>query len=74
MHDENTAPAGLRKMLGLSQVLALVPFSRTTLYREMCEGRFPKAREIASRRIAWYEDDVKAWQEGLTTTLAAPRT
>jgi prophage regulatory protein len=31
----------------------------------MDEGRFPKAREIAPRRIAWYEDDVMAWQESL---------
>jgi prophage regulatory protein len=52
-------------MLGMGQVLSLVPFSRSTLYREMDEGRFPKAREIAPRRIAWYEDDVMAWQESL---------
>ena len=61
----DNAANGIRKMLGMSQVLALVPFSRSTLYREMEEGRFPKAREIAPRRIAWYEDDVKAWQSGL---------
>jgi len=52
-------------MLGMPQVLSLVPFSRSTLYREMDEGRFPKAREIAPRRIAWYEDGVMAWQESL---------
>jgi prophage regulatory protein len=52
-------------MLNLKQVLAIVPFSRSTLYREMDEGRFPKAREIAPRRIAWYEDDVTAWQLAL---------
>jgi prophage regulatory protein len=55
----------IRKMLGVKQVLALVPFSRATLYNEMGAGRFPKAREIAPRRIAWYEDDVSAWQESL---------
>ena len=63
---------GIRRMLGVKQVLALVPFSRATLYNEMTAGRFPKAREIAPRRIAWYEDDVKEWQEGLRTSLAAP--
>ncbi|WP_456843597.1 helix-turn-helix transcriptional regulator [Bradyrhizobium sp. USDA 4510] len=49
----------------MRQVLALVPFSRATLYNEMTAGRFPKAHEIAPRRIAWYTDEVKAWQEGL---------
>lgn len=70
-HDMS-GPNSIRKMLGVKQVLALVPFSRATLYREMEEGRFPKAREIAPRRVAWYEDDVTARQEGLRTSLAAP--
>lgn len=61
MNDEQTP----RKMLNLKQVLAIVPFSRSTLYREIEERRFPKAREIAPRRIAWYQDDVMAWQLAL---------
>ncbi|MCK1658538.1 AlpA family phage regulatory protein [Bradyrhizobium sp. 151] len=61
MNDQHTP----RKMLNLKQVLAIVPFSRSTIYREMEEGRFPKAREIAPRRIAWYEDEVTAWQASL---------
>ena len=52
-------------MLSMKQVLALVPFSRATLYREMEAGRFPPAHEIAPRRIAWFVDDVKAWQTGI---------
>lgn len=67
MNDKNQTP---RKMLNLKQVLALVPFSRSTIYREMEEGRFPKAREIAPRRIAWYEDDVTTWQLELDRNVA----
>lgn len=67
MNDNQQTP---RKMLNLRQVLAIVPFSRSTLYREMEDGRFPKAREIAPRRIAWYEDDVKAWQTDLDLKVA----
>ncbi|MBR1366347.1 helix-turn-helix transcriptional regulator [Bradyrhizobium ottawaense] len=67
MNDNNQTP---RKMLNLKQVLEIVPFSRATLYREMDEGRFPKAREIAPRRIAWYADDVTAWQTGLDRQAA----
>lgn len=51
-------------MLSIKQVLALIPFSRATLYREMEAGRFPAAHEIAPRRIAWFKDDVAAWQLG----------
>lgn len=67
MSDNNQPP---RKMLNLKQVLAIVPFSRSTIYREMEEGRFPKAREIAPRRIAWYEDDVTAWQRAIDKSVA----
>ena len=66
MNDQLTP----RKMLDLKQVLAIVPFSRSTLYREMDEGRFPKAREIAPQRIAWYEDEVKGWQLNLDQKAA----
>ncbi|WP_456848970.1 helix-turn-helix transcriptional regulator [Bradyrhizobium sp. USDA 4504] len=58
-------------MLGVRQVLALVPFSRRTLCREMEEGHFPKALEIAPHRIAWYTEEVRAWQEGLRKGLDA---
>lgn len=67
MNDNNQSP---RRMLNLKQVLAIVPFSRSTIYREMEEGRFPKAREIAPRRIAWYENDVTAWQLNLDRKVA----
>jgi prophage regulatory protein len=62
----------IRPMLSLRQVLALVPFSRTTLYREMDAGRFPRAREIAPRRIAWYKSDVLAWQRRIDSKVACP--
>ncbi|MET4090577.1 AlpA family phage regulatory protein [Bradyrhizobium sp. S3.5.5] len=65
--NDNLTP---RKMLGLKQVLAIVPLSRATLYREMDAGRFPKAREIAPRRVAWYEDDIEAWQAALDQRAA----
>jgi prophage regulatory protein len=60
----------IRPMLSLRQVLALVPFSRTTLYREMDAGRFPRAREIAPRRIAWFKSDVLAWQRRIDSKVA----
>ncbi|MCA6098894.1 helix-turn-helix transcriptional regulator [Bradyrhizobium australafricanum] len=69
MGDASTT-AGPRKMLGVRQVLAIVPFSRATLYKEMDAGRFPKAREIAPRRVAWYEEDITAWQESLDKKAA----
>ena len=60
----------IRPMLSMKQVLTLVPFSRATLYREIEAGRFPKANEIAPRRIAWFVDEVKAWQAAISKNVA----
>ncbi|MCA6104749.1 hypothetical protein [Bradyrhizobium australafricanum] len=39
----------------------------------MDAGRFPKAREIAPRRAARYEDEVPDWQESLDKKAAPQR-
>jgi prophage regulatory protein len=52
-------------MLSIKHVLARVPFSRSTLLREVERGGFPKARAIAPSRVAWFEDEVEAWQKAL---------
>ena len=62
--EQHAAAGEIRPMLSIKQVLALIPFSRATLYREMEAGRFPTAHEIAPRRIAWFKDEVAAWQLG----------
>jgi prophage regulatory protein len=62
---QQTAGGEIRPMLSMKQVLSSVPFSRATLYREMEAGRFPAAHEIAPRRIAWFKDEVAAWQLGI---------
>jgi predicted DNA-binding transcriptional regulator AlpA len=48
--EQHAAAGEIRPMLSIKQVLALIPFSRATLYSEMEAGRFPAAHEIAPRR------------------------
>jgi prophage regulatory protein len=50
----------------LSREQVLVPFSLATLKREIKAGRFPQSHEIAVRRVAWFEDEVVAWQSERT--------
>jgi prophage regulatory protein len=52
-------------MLTEEQVLAVVPVSRTTLYRMGRSGRFPKGTYISPNRRVWYEDEVIAWQRSV---------
>jgi prophage regulatory protein len=62
--EQHAAAGEIWPMMSIKQVLALIPFSRATLYREMEAGRFPAAHEIAPRRIAWFKDEVASWQLG----------
>jgi prophage regulatory protein len=63
--SEHAVAGRIRPMLSIKQVLALIPFSRATLYRGMEAGRFPTAHKIAPRRIAWFKDEVATWQLGI---------
>jgi len=54
-----------RRMLNEAQVLAIIPVSRTTLYRMEKSGRFPKSTYISPNRRVWYEDQIIAWQNAV---------
>ncbi|WP_156526781.1 helix-turn-helix transcriptional regulator [Bradyrhizobium sp.] len=54
-----------RRMLTETQVLDIIPLSRTTLYRMEKAGRFPKCTYISPNRRVWYEDEIVAWQNAV---------
>ena len=58
---------GLRRMLTEKQVLDLIPISRTTLFRLIRVGRFPKGTYISANRRLWFLDQVRAWQDAINT-------
>ena len=64
---ENVAPdkSGPRRMLNETQVLAIVPVSRTTLFRMEKAGRFPRSTYISPNRRVWFEDEIIAWQNAV---------
>ena len=64
--DSATGPRG--ELLRMRQVLDLVPFSRTTLWRRVRAGHFPAHVRLGgpqSRVIAWWSSDVEAWLDSL---------
>jgi prophage regulatory protein len=66
MNDNEKEAPKLRPMLSMKQVLKIVPVSRSTLGRMMDAGRFPKSHWLSDGRVAWFEDEVIAWQAQLT--------
>ncbi|WP_441279927.1 helix-turn-helix transcriptional regulator [Bradyrhizobium sp. 63_E2_N1_3] len=57
--------SGPRRMLNEKQVLAIVPVSRTTIFRLEKSGRFPKSTYISPNRRIWFEDEIVAWQNAV---------
>ncbi|QNP60059.1 AlpA family phage regulatory protein [Paenacidovorax monticola] len=58
------APDGsLTGFLRMPQVLALVPVSRSTLWRHVASGAFPAPVKLFFGVTAWRVDDVRHWIE-----------
>jgi predicted DNA-binding transcriptional regulator AlpA len=73
MTDIETAEAMPRRMLDIDEVLALVPISRTTLFRMEKAGKFPASTYISANRRTWFASDVAAWQDNLPARRRAGR-
>ena len=43
------------------QVLRLVPFSKSTLWRRVKEGSFPKPLKLSDRVTVWRVEDIRQW-------------
>lgn len=51
------------RLLREAEVLAIVRFSHTTLWRLVRSGEFPKPRKLSPRVTVWVESEVTAWLE-----------
>ena len=48
------------RLMARPEVETLTGLSRSTIYREMREGRFPEPVKIG-RAVRWREDEIAAW-------------
>lgn len=53
----------VKRMLKLAEVKHKVPLSRTQIYVQISQGRFPRPINIGMRAVAWLESDIDAWIE-----------
>jgi prophage regulatory protein len=45
------------------QVMRMTGLWRTTIFRAVKEGRFPKPMKLGERAVGWLESDIRAWLE-----------
>jgi prophage regulatory protein len=52
-----------QRFLRLADVRDRVPYSRSTIYQLIAQGKFPKPISLGARAVAWLESDIDAWIE-----------
>ena len=70
---QNITTKPKHRFIRLNEVLSRTGYGRTSIYRKMEEGTFPKSLKLGgppkdpsifdSRAIAWIEDEVDQWVE-----------
>ena len=73
MEKSNDTIVRQKRLIRLPEVLSRTGFGRTTIYRKMEDGSFPRSVKLGgppidpnvfdSRAIAWIEDEVEQWIE-----------
>ncbi len=49
------------RYLRFKELRQRVPLGRTTIWRMMRDGRFPKSKRIGKAATAWLEHEVEEW-------------
>ena len=49
------------RLLRLPNVIALTGLPRSSIYRYMEEGDFPRAVKLSERSVAWIETELEEW-------------
>ena len=49
------------KLLTLKQVMAIVPYSQTHLWRLERAGSFPRRIKLGPNRVGWFAEEIEAW-------------
>ena len=55
-----------KKLLTLGEVIAVVSLSRSSIYRGMDAGWFPRPLKIGSRMVRWTVADIDAYLKRLS--------
>jgi prophage regulatory protein len=62
------------RILRLNAVLDLTGLSRSTLYRKVAEGSFPRQVQLSSRCVGWRTSVIAEWQRSpMCFTVDAPK-
>ena len=56
-----TEPRRVTRLIRLPEVQHRVGLGRSTIYRWMAEGKFPKPVQLGGYAVAWAQEDIENW-------------
>ncbi|HMO74529.1 MAG TPA: AlpA family phage regulatory protein [Sphingopyxis sp.] len=57
-----TPPAPPGRFLSIGEVMRQTSYSRTTIWRRIRDGTFPRPIKLGGRMRAWAERDIEQWK------------
>ena len=58
------------RLIRRDEVQQMCGISRSELYRQVADGRFPRPVRVGLRAVRWRRSEVEAWIAGLPRTTA----
>ncbi|WP_059021359.1 MULTISPECIES: AlpA family transcriptional regulator [Vibrionaceae] len=49
------------RLIKLKEVMTLTSLARSTIYKYMSEGQFPKTVPLGCRSVGWVEEEITDW-------------
>jgi prophage regulatory protein len=65
-------PSRVQRMYTEVQLLDVLPFGRSSLYKLLAQGAFPRPYYVLSGLRVWLENDVARWQQTLADREPIP--
>lgn len=60
---QNTVPLPAEGFIRLPQLLQVIPISKTTLWRKIKAGEFPKPHMLGPRTKVWDVEELRLWKQ-----------
>lgn len=60
-HQPAQEPRRVTRLIRLKEVQNRVGLGRSTIYRWMAEGKFPKPVQLGGYAVAWAENKIEEW-------------
>lgn len=69
MHIHTVVPT--KQLIKISEVIHRTAKSRSSIYKAINEGKFPKSYPNGDRAVAWLASDIDAWIDAQTAKVGA---